>query len=149
MKNVGVWVGGIILAFAATLFIIATSYEYYSKVGPGPGLFPLWLCGALIILSILYIIESMSKNRITFADVMPKGVGLGNVLAVLVSLILFLILVHFLGFSIPCVIMLIILFKRDYRWGWTVGLSLVVTVALVVIFQTFLDVPLPMNDWGF
>lgn len=148
VKIAGVWVGGFLFVFAAILFWQSFSFDYYSQYGPGPGLFPFWLSGILMVLSILLIIESVRKNPIKWTDILPQGEGMKRVASIFVSLILFLIIVPYVGYAIASILMLFILFFGEFRWYWNLGLSIVVTLLMIVVFQVFLNVPLPSNSFG-
>ncbi|MCY9667820.1 tripartite tricarboxylate transporter TctB family protein [Paenibacillus alginolyticus] len=149
LKNVGVCFGIFIFLLGCMLFWQALSLDYKSSIGPGPGLFPLWLSGILIILSILYIVESIKKEVILISDILPKGKGLGNVISILFSSIIFIIVVSFAGFVIAGTLLMFMLLVREYKWYRALGISFVIAITTFVVFQTFLDVPLPVNEFGF
>jgi putative tricarboxylic transport membrane protein len=136
----------ILFIFAGTLFWKSLSLKYYSDYGPGPGFFPAWMSGLLIVLSILYIIDSLRKNGIHIKDIFPKKEGLRKVLTIFISLIVFLVLVPFTGYTIAAVSMLCILFFREYKWYWGIGISLTVSFVLFFAFHYLLKVPLPVNS---
>jgi putative tricarboxylic transport membrane protein len=148
IRNAGVWVGLVLLIFSGTIFWQALSYDYFSAFGPGPGLFPLWLSGALIVVSILYIIESVRKEKIKLSEIFPRGSELRKVISIIASLVIFLILVPFSGYITASIIMLLILFFREYKWYWGLVISIVITLSLFYTFETFLNVPLPENSFG-
>ncbi|HWO98149.1 MAG TPA: tripartite tricarboxylate transporter TctB family protein [Bacillus sp. (in: firmicutes)] len=149
MKNYGVWVGIFILLFAAFMFNASLQYEYYSQYGPGPGFFPRWLSGLLGAFSILFILDSLrKKNRISFSDVLPRGKVLFSVLKVVLSIALFIVISPFLGFIISSILVLLILLTPDFKWTTSFSTAASVTIVLFVVFNTFLDIPLPTNIWG-
>lgn len=148
MKNAGVWLGLILLIFGGIFLWYSLSYDYYGDYGPGPGLFPVWLSGLLILLAILYIIDSIRKEPIDLSELLPRGKGLRKVLAIFASMVIFLILLPFTGFTVACVIMLFILFYREYKWYWGLGISIVISFALFYAFYVLLSVPLPVNSFG-
>jgi putative tricarboxylic transport membrane protein len=148
LKNAGVWVGICILVFAGTIFWQSLSYDYYGDYGPGPGLFPLWLSGTLIVLTLLYIGESLKKEIILLTDILPKGKSLWNVLSIIASLIIFLFLVPYTGYTIAGIVMLFILFLREYKWYWGLGISAVVTLIVFFAFHSLLNIPLPVSSFG-
>lgn len=147
-QNAGVWAGILILIFACVIFSQALTLDYYTTLGPGPGLFPLWLSGILIVLSILYIFQSIKKEAVSFAEILSKGRGLGNVVAVLGSVIVFMLIVNFTGFIVASTVLLFILLVREYKWHWGLGISAGVSILLFVVFQVFLGIPLPVNALG-
>ena len=50
--------GAVLLALALFLGAVAFRLSYYSSLGPGPGFFPLWLCGLLAILALAMIAQA-------------------------------------------------------------------------------------------
>ncbi|PZE22130.1 tripartite tricarboxylate transporter TctB family protein [Paenibacillus xerothermodurans] len=148
MRNAGIWVGAMILLFAGTIFAQSLSYDYFSDFGPGPGLFPLWLSGMLIVSGVLYIITAIRKDRIDLSKVFPPGPGLRKVISIIAAVVIFLSLAPVAGYIPASVIMLFILFFADYKWYWNVGISIVVTLAIFYVFQSLLNVPLPEFSIG-
>lgn len=146
MKFAGLWVGLIFILFAGTIFTQSLSLKYYSDYGPGPGLFPLWSSGFLLVLSVIYIVDSLRKKGVRVKDIFPRGEGLRKVVDIFASLIIFLLLVRYTGYTIAGVIMLCILFLREYKWYWGAGISVTVTLALYFAFYYLLKVPLPVNS---
>lgn len=146
--NAGVWAGIFLLAFALVFFALSLSLKYYTKFGPGPGLFPVWLSGALIITSLVYIWQSFKKQGVSWADVLPKGREMGNVLSVLGSVLLFMIIVNVTGFVIASTVLLFILLRREYKWHLGLGISAGVSVLLFLIFKSYFAIPLPVNGFG-
>ncbi|MED3661849.1 tripartite tricarboxylate transporter TctB family protein [Ureibacillus terrenus] len=55
----GIIAGVAVLTLGIVSLIISFDYGYYSEIGPGPGFFPVWISGILIVLAILYIIENL------------------------------------------------------------------------------------------
>lgn len=148
MKNLGVWIGVIILLFGVIIFWQSLSFDIYSDIGPGPGLFPMILSGLLIVLSIFYIISSVKKIRIMTDEVLPKGKTVWKVLRIVLAVALFVILAPFTGFSIASMIVLLIVFLGEMKWYSAVGISLVTTVLVFITFYKLLGVPLPVNAFG-
>lgn len=148
MKSIGLYVSLLFLIVGGIVFIQSLSLDYYSEFGPGPGLLPMWISGLMIILSIINIISSLKKDAIKLSDVMPKGEGLINVLLTAGSLLLFIIIVPFAGFCIASFLMLSIVFLRGYKWYIGMGLSAGITLLLFWVFGSILNVPLPVNSFG-
>ncbi|HWO74705.1 MAG TPA: tripartite tricarboxylate transporter TctB family protein [Bacillus sp. (in: firmicutes)] len=148
MKNLGVWIGIVILLFGATIFWQSLSFDIYSEIGPGPGLFPMILSASLIVLSVFYIISSMRKNRIMAGDVLPKGKSAWKVLRIVLAVVLFIIFAPYTGFSITSMVVLLIVFLGEMKWYSAVSISLVTTTAVFIIFNHLLGVPLPLNSFG-
>ncbi|WP_075618827.1 tripartite tricarboxylate transporter TctB family protein [Paenisporosarcina indica] len=147
-QNAGVWVGLIILVFSSVIFIQAMNLDYFSKFGPGPGLFPIWLSGILLVLSILYIRLSIKKSIYYFSDIIPMGRSFGNILSVVLALIVFMVLVNFTGFIIASTVLLFTLFSREYKWYWGLGIAIFTSIILFIIFKVFFEIPLPVSVFG-
>lgn len=148
MKNLEVYISVFFIVFGAIIFRLASSMKYYGDYGPGPGLLPLWISGLMVILSILNLIAAFKKNNTHFSDLLPKGTGLINLLSCIVSFALFIIIVPYTGFIVSSLMMLFILFSRGYKWQWSIGLSVLVTGILFLVFSTVLSIPLPVNQFG-
>jgi putative tricarboxylic transport membrane protein len=147
-QNAGVWAGVVLLIFASVFFWQSLSLKYQTKFGPGPGMFPRWLSGILIVLTLIYIWQSVNKEVIRFSDILPKGKDLGNLIAVLGSVVLFILVVNYTGFTIAGTALLFILFVRQFKWYTALGMSLLVTLILFYIFKSLLSIPLPVNAFG-
>ena len=147
-QNAGVWVGLLILVFSTVIFIQAINLDYFNNYGPGPGLFPIWLSGILLVLSIIYIWISFKKNIYYFSDIFPKGKGFGNILSVIAALVIFMVLVNYTGFIIASTVLLFILFSREYKWQWALGISIFTSIILFLLFKVLFAIPLPVNVLG-
>ncbi|HWQ61596.1 MAG TPA: tripartite tricarboxylate transporter TctB family protein [Negativicutes bacterium] len=148
LKNAGVWAGIITFCIGGLFLWGATGLRYASPVGPGPGLFPVWLSVILIILSFLYIWESKVKEIILLSDVLPKGKELKSLLGIVVAPVVFMIVVPFTGFCIAGTVLMLMLLLRAYKWHTALAISVVTSVLTFLLFQSFLDVPLPVNAFG-
>ena len=148
MKNLGVWIGIIILLFSALIFWQSTTYKIYSDIGPGPGLFPLLLSGLLGILAIAYIVSSLTKNKIYFKDAFPTGKRMWQVGRIFLAVVLFIVLSPYIGFTVTGILVLCLLFLGEMKWYSAVGISIATTLAVFITFKTLLGVPLPVNVFG-
>lgn len=140
--------GVIIFVTSCILFKISFSYLYFSKYGPGAGLFPRWISGALILVSSIYIWETLKNGSGISGDFFPKGRQLQYILRIVMSFALLIILAPLTGYTIASIVMLFILFSHDYGWIKSLGYSVVTSVILVALFYRVLDVPLPLNSFG-
>ncbi len=148
MKSLEVYISGFFILFGAIIFQLASSMKYYGEYGPGPGLLPVWISGMMVVLSAVNLIAALKKNNKSFADILPKGTGLINVLSCVGAYALFIVTVPYLGFTISSIAMLFILFSRGYTWRRGLCLSILVTGILFFVFGSVLTVPLPVNEFG-
>lgn len=148
MKKAGVWAGIITLVYAIIIFQQSLSLEYSTRLGPGPGFFPLWLSGILIVLTLCYIVDSIRHDVIKVSEILPGGKASQNIVSTVAGLILFPIVVSYLGFVISATMLQFIMFVRDFKWYTALGISVSISVVLLVVFQSLLGVSLPVNDFG-
>ena len=147
-KNLGIHISLFFLIFSCLIFYQSMSLDYGSDYGPGPGLLPIWTSGVIVVLSLLYLVFSIKKEVIDFSKVLPKGEGFINIAVCMGSLFLFVILVSYTGFLLGSILLLMVLFKRGYNWAWSIGLSLTVALIIYYVFSYLLQVPLPVNTFG-
>lgn len=139
-----IWAGAVIFLLALFLFVLSMQYNYSAAIGPGPGFFPTWLSGILMVLSIWYIYESM-KGKNASSESWPTGGSLKHILFIIISLVLFVILFTLFGFLIAGFIFLAILFYKEYKWYTTLLMSAGITLLIYWLFNTVLKVYLPLG----
>jgi putative tricarboxylic transport membrane protein len=147
-KNAGFWTGMALLLFASVIFWQSFSLKYFTAFGPGPGMFPRWLSAILIILSVIYIWQSVKQEVFQVGDIFPKGRELGNILSVLVSVIVFMLIVNVTGFTIASTVLLFIVLVREYKWISGLAISAATSIVLFVVFKILFNIPLPVNGFG-
>lgn len=145
----GVWAGIVIALFSIVFLVQSFDYSYENRLGPGPGpgFFPIWLTIALLILSLLYIVESWKGYKAPKEE-MPTGKEFKNVLLIAGFLVVFIVTVQFLGFVLSSTLFLFLLLSRYYKWYSSVGISLSVSIILFWLFAVVLSVDLPVNGLG-
>lgn len=149
VSNAGVWAGVVILGFAAVIFSQSLDLDYSTRLGPGPGFFPLWLSGLLIVLSLCYLWSSVKQKVIDVRDLLPPNpVARRNILLTICGVVIFPLVVDDLGFVVSGSILLFIMFMREYKWYLAVGISVATSLLLFFIFQSLLGVSLPVNEFG-
>ncbi|NOU94647.1 tripartite tricarboxylate transporter TctB family protein [Paenibacillus sp. LMG 31456] len=145
-NKVGVGLGSLFLIVSGIIFWQSFSFDYYSDLGPGPGLFPRWLSASLMVLSVLYIASSLRGLQVRWGEVLPKGRDLLNVIMVLVAVVLFMVLLDQVGFIVAGSVMLMLLLMRSYAWYMAAVIAVGTSAVLYVAFSMGLDVPLPTGD---
>ncbi|MDU4961779.1 MAG: tripartite tricarboxylate transporter TctB family protein [Sporomusaceae bacterium] len=142
--RVGIGGGVGVLLFALIFFGYSLQYPYKGDLGPGPGFFPLWLSGILIILSLVYIYEAWRGQD--SAETMPGSQGRKNILFILITMILYLILLPLAGFIPASILFLFPLLYKSYRWQVSLAIAVGMSLLLYVLFSVLLEIQLP--GWG-
>lgn len=144
---------GAIAFFILGGFILwdASHFRYLTAIGPGPGFFPVWVGGFLVVLSAGLFIQA-STSEATFADeeFVPDRDGIRRVLSTLVALVLFVWALERIGYSPTAFafsFVLLIIFGRT-RIVISLALSVLVSVVLFYIFNHLLGVRLPSSPLG-
>jgi hypothetical protein len=86
----GIWAGAVIFLLALFLFVVSLQYNYSGALGLGPGFFPTWLSGILMVLSIWYIFESV-KGKSASSESCPTGRTIKYILFIMFSLVLYIL----------------------------------------------------------
>lgn len=140
----GIMAGVIILIVAVIAFVMSFDYSYSSDLGPGPGFLPTWVSGLLIVLSLLYIYESWAgKNE--SGETWPRWQSLRHILYIMGSLILFVVLFTLFGFLVASLILLFMLFYKEYKWYTNILLSVGIAALFYWLFSAVLQVHLPIH----
>lgn len=149
MRNAGVWAGFLILGYSIVIFYQSLSLEYTTRLGPGPGFFPRWLSGGLMLLALIYIWDSLKHEIIPIGDVLPRGLALSNILYTIGGLAVFILIVDYTGFVVAGSVMLYLMLRLEYKWYTALCASIATSIILLFVFQSFLGVTLPVNEYGF
>jgi putative tricarboxylic transport membrane protein len=136
------------------IFSVFVSYESY-RLGlgtlhqPGPGFLFFWTGIVTAILSLIVVLMSLKKPfpEVAQQPIFGKG-GRGRVakiVFVLLSLFLYALLMERLGFLIVTLLFFIFLLGviERKRWSFAVLVSLIVTAASYLVFETALQSQLP------
>jgi putative tricarboxylic transport membrane protein len=142
---VGVIAAFCTLSYGIVIFVQALLLKYYTSYGPGPGFFPVWISGLLILLAILYLVESVKKNVVYLKDILPGLVPLKKIGSLMAGLLFFIFTADILGFFISGLILLLAMFLWDFKFLKALALSLIFMLILAVTFQILLKVSLPMG----
>ncbi|TQE91344.1 tripartite tricarboxylate transporter TctB family protein [Ureibacillus terrenus] len=144
----GIIAGVAVLTLGIVSLIISFDYGYYSEIGPGPGFFPVWISGILIVLAILYIIENLRGKNVS-SEEWPAGQSLKQVLFIIMSLLVFFVLFLLAGYIVAGIVFLSMVFWKEYKWYVAVLLSAGITLIFYVLFNHLLKVHLPIGGMLF
>ncbi|TCR62528.1 tripartite tricarboxylate transporter TctB family protein [Bosea sp. BK604] len=150
MTRLHVVAGVIFMLIAAGLGWEATRYSYYSALGPGPGFFPLWLCGALALLAASVIVTARRDGGAVPADFWPDRTGLLRIGAVIAALIFVAASMDALGFRLTMLIASLgLLLALGCRSPVQIGLTVIfASFGLSMLFSDYLGVALPSGRFG-
>jgi putative tricarboxylic transport membrane protein len=134
------WAGVLFIAFGAAAVIIALDYAMGTAGRMGPGYFPRWLGGILVLLGSILVIRSfrLRSEKIAFPTFKP-------VVIVLSSVLLFGITVTWAGLVASTILMVLVASaaSHEYRWKESVVAALALAAFVVVAFRYGLQLQLP------
>jgi putative tricarboxylic transport membrane protein len=142
-----------LIALLAALFLgyHAAGLTYYTRIGPGPGFFPRWLCGVLALLALAVIARAIwSKDPGTPIPV-PDRQGALRILAVVAALSAVAALTTTLGFRPTMMAFHLVVIAALGRWRWveTPVLAVLGSFVTFYLFVEWLKLPLPVGIFGF
>ncbi|MBA3517282.1 MAG: tripartite tricarboxylate transporter TctB family protein [Rhizobiales bacterium] len=141
-------VGAALLIFGAALAFWSQSFPAIPGQQYGAAVFPTLVAAGFAVCGLLMIASGLRQGgpAIAWADWAHEGHGLRNV-AITVAAILFYILASdTLGFILTMAPILLVMFRLlGVGWFPSIGLAILVTLAVQYVFGSFLYVPLP---WG-
>jgi len=146
-------IAGLVLLLLG-LFVIseALGLRYYTRLGPGPGFFPLWLGGLLSALALVMIL------RATFATPEPIAPGFFTdrrgylrIGAIVLCLVVAAAFLKPLGFSLTLSLILLFLLRVLGRTAWLPAIVAALLGGFGVhhVFVHWLGVPLPAGILAF
>jgi putative tricarboxylic transport membrane protein len=140
------------VVFSALVVWGSLGLEYYTKLGPGAGFFPLWLGVAMGGLSLVWLVQvSRRTGKPPSPASFPERTGIARILAIIASLVAAALVMNLLGFQVAMFLLLIFLLLvlgRQSLW-LTVIIALAGSVGVYRVFVTYLDVPLPAASLAF
>jgi hypothetical protein len=139
-------VAGVFIALGLLMAFDASRMRYYSSLGPGPGFFPLWLGGALALVSFLWLVQvRRAPAQPGIANVWPGRGGMLRIAGVLGSLAFVAITIDLIGFRLSMFAMLGFLLLTLGHQRRLVALAVAVagSFGAYYVFSTWLGVSLP------
>ena len=115
---------------------------------PGPGFFPFGLAVILAFLALALILQSRKKEAVP-VPFWPERTWLRPLLGAVIFL-LYALSLGYLGFILTTFFFLVVWMwvVERIRWSTIITISVAVTAVLYLIFEYFLEVPLPTGFWS-
>lgn len=142
---------GLLIALGVAIVWQAKNWVYLTTDGPGPGFFPLWTGGAIIVLAAIvalrHVYDVLKRHPVDKAN----WRGASRVLLAWAGLAISIALLKPLGFVASFLLLVLFYVMVIYRKSLIAALSVGVGAALGfwVLFVKLLQVQLPAGPWGF
>jgi putative tricarboxylic transport membrane protein len=133
---------------ALSTFVVweARNLEYYTKLGPGGGFFPLWLGVVMGGLSFAWLVQVSRQERSPQeVAVFPERLGIMRILLTVVALVVMAGFMNLLGFQVTMFLFLVFLLRvlgGQSLWVTLIS-ALLGSVGIYHLFVRYLDVSLP------
>ena len=140
------------LVVAGILGHQAAGLTYYTRLGPGPGFFPRWLCGILALLALALIARATwSRDAAASHIALPDRAATRRILLVVAALFAAAMLTTTLGFRLTMLAFYPTVIGALGRWRWveTPLLAVLGSFATYYVFVQWLRLPLPVGIFGF
>ncbi len=152
MKKVDQWSGIVLLIIAVLICWGAGTLPYGNSHNPGPGFFPLWLGIILGVLSIGLIVKTTTqKENVGYVkEFLSEKIRWVKVFFVIIALILYGILIDYLGFLIITFLFMAFLlrFVGLQSWKTVIGWALIGSIGCYLIFEVLIKLRLPKGFLG-
>ena len=146
--NLSSCVSCISLIYGIVFLTQSLKWPYWMGYGPGAAFVPIWCNSLLIVFSIWCLYRSLKEKGTKISEILPKGIGRTNLLITWGAMFLFIALVKYIGLIISSSLMLTLLFSRGYKWYKALLMGVTVTVICFYVFGVLLQVPVPVNKFG-
>lgn len=151
MRTSNTAIGLLLIIFASTVLIHVQSFPKLGNGYPGPALFPEVLAVLFIFCGIGLVIQGIrQREKVLKFDLGNISLaGWLNIIFVLGAVVCYIFLAEYVGFLIFSFVILMILMKwLKVKLLPSLIMSVVVTMAIYLLFAKILLVPLPWGLWG-
>jgi putative tricarboxylic transport membrane protein len=151
LKKGDVISGAVLSALGVFIITQALAWDYYTLDGPGPGFFPFWYGVAMVVLSLLLVLNAARADGDGDSKAGVDWPGTGRAMTVWLAFALSVGLMDFLGFLISFALLAFFLVAVIFRRPFTTAAVVAVASALAfhLIFPVALSVSLPVGPFGF
>jgi putative tricarboxylic transport membrane protein len=151
LKKGDVISGAVLAALGVFIITQALAWDYYTLDGPGPGFFPFWYGVAMVVLSLLLVLNAARADSDGDSKAGMDWPATGRAMTVWLAFALSVGLMDFLGFLISFALLSFFLVAVIFRRPFTTAAVVAVASALAfhLIFPVALSVSLPVGPFGF
>ena len=131
--------GLVLVAISLAFGLGALKYPIGEFSRAGPGLFPLMVSILLLLVGLSTVVRSR------FAERVPLGFSMRNIVIIIVSLCSFALVSHFVNMLAGIVALVFVASLAATEWSWARNIKIAIGLMIVAwIFQRFLGVQLPL-----
>ena len=151
LKKGDVISGAVLAALGVFIITQALAWDYYTLDGPGPGFFPFWYGVAMVVLSLLLVLNAARSGSDGESKAAVDWPATGRAMTAWLAFALSVGLMDFLGFLISFALLaffiVAVIFRRPFVTATVV--AVVSALAFHLIFPVALSVSLPTGPFGF
>jgi putative tricarboxylic transport membrane protein len=135
---------------AAAVTLTESIPRYFGSQGIGPGAFPTCVAVVLAVCGAGYLVQAARQGGLAPSVGWPRGEALRRVVLATASLVLYLLVLPWLGFTLSSAALLIFHFRLlgDYSWRFAVIVGVVAAVLIWFVFAGLLFMSLPRGLIG-
>ncbi len=138
------------LALALFLGWHATRLPYYSALGPGPGFFPVWLCGILAVLALIALASTLRAADGQAAErFWPEREAWPSLLSAVAGLVFVVLAMSSLGYVatlfVFSLVLVVMLGTRNPLI--IIAVTLLASFGTSAVFARYLKQALPAGTW--
>lgn len=137
------------LLFGLFMMSEASRLVYFTRIGPGPGFFPMWVGGILAVLAGSQLLQATAGPSLPLpADFVPGRSGVFRVLSIVAAVAVFGFLVNLVGFQLMMFAYLVFLLVALGRQNvaLTMAISLAGSFGQYYLFKNWLEIDLPVSS---
>ena len=140
------WSGLVLAALGTYIVAQAKAWPYMSEEGPGPGFFPLWYGGVMVVLSLLLVAGAVLKPAAN-----PKGIAwaeVGRAMLCWAAFVACIVVMRWVGFVVAFALLTWFMARVMAARPQRVAIPLAVGLAVIfyALFAWGLDVSLPQGS---
>ncbi|MBI2529196.1 MAG: tripartite tricarboxylate transporter TctB family protein [Candidatus Rokubacteria bacterium] len=140
--------GAAFLALASVVCVAAARLSVGTALAPGPGFYPLVLGIALAVPAAVLFVRGVRRTRTVPAA--TAHVPPGAVLVVAADLLVYPVLLTYLGFVVATLVFLVVIFRgvELKRWLPATVTAALITLVAYLVFAYALRIPFPRGLWS-